>query len=312
MMKKSLLALAVSAAITVPATSSATTMAELEAQMEQMKAQIAEMKATQGSSSGAADWTNNVTLNGEIQMNIAEGGAGSLGDVVLETTIQATENTTGYIKLKSAGDGAAPTVDEATITHDFGIAAVRATTGGHPFGDYSSNMISDPLTKELGDIGGSAKIIAEVPVGDNLTLVGAVDDDIHTFAATFEMDELTIGLSHINKLTGSVSADAPTKSANNLFVSYSIGDLSLIAETVDSDGTSDATNIEAAYGFSIAGHDAGVAVGRSELKNDTAKEKRNMFSSTINIDEGLDFTVEHLDSDINTSDAWSAQIAYGF
>jgi len=147
-------------------------------------------------------------------------------------------------------------------------------------------------------------------------LVAAVDDDIHTFAATFEMDELTVGLAHINKLTNDrtdgLDADVQTKSANNLFVSYSIGDLSLIAETVDSDGTSDATNIEAAYGFSIAGHDAGVAVGRSELKNDTAKEKRNMFSSTINIDEGLDFTVEHLDSDINTSDAWSAQIAYGF
>ena len=154
MMKKSLLALAVSAAITVPATSSATTMAELEAQMEQMKAQIAEMKATQGSSSGAADWANNVTLNGEIQMNIAEGGAGSLGDVVLETTIQATEKTTGYIKLKNNGASGSDSVkvDEATITHDFGIAAVSATTGGHPFGDYSSNMITDPLTKSLGDI----------------------------------------------------------------------------------------------------------------------------------------------------------------
>lgn len=37
-----------------------------------------------------------------------------------------------------------------------------------------------------------------------------------------------------------------------------------------------------------------------------------MFSTTVNLYEGLDLTVEHADSDNNANDAWLAQLAYGF
>jgi hypothetical protein len=139
-----------------------------------------------------------------------------------------------------------------------------------------------------------------------LTITGAVDDDISSIAATYAMGDLAVTAGHISDIK-----NAGAKSANQIAASYGIGDFSLFAEMIDSDGTADATNIEAAYAFTVAGRDAGVAVGRQETKVMSA-EQWNMLSGTVNLAEGLDLVVEHKDSDINTNDAWQAQLNYGF
>ncbi len=322
MMKRSVLSLAVATAITISGTASAgqaeemeRTLQALQAQVAAMQAEIARMKAEQEKQAvqveevakSSASPLDKITFSGGIEFEIAEGGAGSLGEVVLETTVQATESTTGYIKLKSASGGASPTVDEASITHDFGVASVSATSGGHPFGDFSTNMISDPFTKTIGDTGGdTGKLIVEVPVNDNLTLTAGLDDNIESIAAIATIGDFGLTVGHISD----VEVDA-TKSANHIAASYAIGDFSLFAESVDSDGSADATNVEAAYSFAIAGRDATVAVGHQERKV-TSAEEWNMFSATVNLDEGLDVIAEHKDSDNNANDAWSAKIAYGF
>lgn len=310
MMNRKVVSAAVAAAMVMPGMASANSQADmeealrlLESQVSALKAQMAEMKEAQESDSSALD---KISFNGAIEFQIDEGGAGSLGDIILETTVQATEKTTGYLKLKRDGTTDAMDVDEVTVTHDFGVAAVSATSGGHPFGDFSTSMISDPLTKTIGDTGGTTKLIVEVPVGEVATLTAGIDDNISSYAVNAEFGDLALTVGHITD----VEVDA-TKSANHIAASYAIGDLSLLAEQVNSDGSDDATNIEAAYSFVLAGRDATVAVGHQERKVNNA-EKWNMVGATINLDEGLDVMVEHKDSDTNANDAWTAKIAYGF
>ena len=318
-MKKSVLSVAVAAAMAVSATASAgqaedmeRALRSLEAQVSALKAEMAKMKEEQAeASAGVPEWVNTVSVGGAIEFVVSEGGAGSFDTLELELSMQATENTSGYLLLKNDGSSDQDVyIDEISITHDFGIAAVSATTGGHPFGDFSTSMVSDPLTKDIADTGGSAKLIAEVPVGEMVTVSASADDDISAIAATAEIGDLTVTAGHITDVL-----NAGAVSANHLAASYAMGDFSVYAEMVDSDGTADATNIEAAYAFSLAGRDAGVALGRQERKNSASAaddEKRNMFTATVNLDEGLDVSVEKMDSDNNTNDAWQAKIAYGF
>ncbi len=316
-MKRSLLSLAVAAAIAVPGIASAgqaeemeKTLKALQAQVAAMQAEIARMKAEQVEIAEVANKPSpmdNITFNGTIEFVLAEGGAGSTGDIILETTVQATENTTGYVKLKNSGTGGDMTVDEASVTHDFGLASVSATSGGHPFGDFSTNMYSDPFTKTIGDTAGdSGKLIIEAPINDNLTVTAGLDDNITSIAASAAFGDFGLTVGHITD----VAVDT-TKSANHLAASYAIGNFSFFAESVDSDGSADATNIEGAYTFSLAGRDTTLALGRQERKV-TSAEKWNTFSATVNLDEGLDVIAEHIDSDNNANDAWQAVIAYGF
>lgn len=297
--------------IVLPISTSATTIEQLEKQITLMQAQIAELKAAQQKQSEATSnisTPDNVTWGGTVEFEYNEGGAGNAAKVELEASIQATKEVAGYIKLKADNLDTSNNayVDEVSVTYDTGFAAFSATTGGHPFGDFSSSMISDSLTKTIGDTGGTTKLLVEIPVNENLTISAAADDNIESINATATIGDLGITVSHISD----VEVDA-TKSANHLAASYSVGDLSLFAESVDSDGSADATNVELAYSFSVAGHDAGVAIGRQERKV-TSAEKLNMVSATVNIAEGLDLTVEHKDSDNNANDAWLGQVSYGF
>jgi len=318
-MKKNLLALAVTTALVMSAEASATTIEQLEAQMEQMKAQIAAMKAEQESRSNGFVGPDNIEWAGTAEFEIAEGGAGSAAKFELEATIQASEEVSGYAKLKavdsnddaSAESGSDITLDEIAVTYDAGFAAITATTGGHPFGDFSTNMISDSVTYDIGDTGGSTKFLVEVPVGEMVTISGSADDDISALAATAEVGDLAVTVSHISDM-----ATAGAVNANHISASYAVGDLSLYAEKVDSDGGDDASNVEVAYAFTVAGRDAGVAVGKQDRDSSASANERDrkMLSATVNLAEGLDLTVQHLDSDkeSNEADAWTAQIAYGF
>lgn len=317
MMRRSLLSVAIAAAVTVPGSASAgqaeemeKTLQALQAQVVAMQAEIAKMKEEQAASSSGVEWANNVSIGGAVEFVMPEGGAGSLDTLELEISVQATENTSAYVKLKEASG---VQVDEASITHDFGVVAVSATTGGHPFGDFSTSMVSDSLTKTVGDTDADgARLVAEAPLGESVMISAGLDDDASSIAATAEIGGFGVTVGHITD----VNVDA-TKSANHLAASYAVGDFTLFAEWVNSDGAADATNVEAAYAFTVAGRDAAVALGRQELKNTVdatnyPNEKRNMFTATLNVDEGLDLSVEKMDSDNSANDAWQAKIAYGF
>ena len=315
-MNNGIVSAAITAAMVMPGMAAANSQADmeealrlLEAQVSALKAQMEEIKEAQNSVGGNGFvGPENVAWGGAAEFEYAEGGALDAAKLELEATIQATEEVSGYVKLKATSVTGSSTlaIDEMAVTYDAGIAAISATTGGHPFGDFSTNMISDPFTKTIGDTGGTAKVIVELPVGENVTLLGSADDNISSVAATASIGDLGLTIGHISD----VEVDA-TKSANHIAASYGIGDFSLIAEKVDSDGSADATNVELAYAFTVAGHDAGVAIGRQERKV-TSAEDWNMFSATVNLAEGLDLTVEHKDSDNNANDAWLGQLAYGF
>ncbi len=315
-MNKKILGAAVAAAMVMPGMATAGSQADLEkslrileSQISALKVQMAEMKEVQSAAGGNGFvGPENVAWGGAAEFEYAEGGALDAAKLELEAIIQTTDEVSGYVKLKATSVAGSSTlaIDEMAVTYDAGIAAISATTGGHPFGDFSSNMISDPFTKTIGDTGGTAKVLVDVPVGENVTLLGSADDDISSIAATVSIGDLALTIGHISD----VEVDA-TKSANHIAASYSIGGLSLIAEKVDSDGSADATNVELAYAFTVAGHDAGVAIGRQERKV-TNVEDWNMVSATVNIIEGLDLTVEHKDSNNNANDTWLGQLSYGF
>lgn len=312
-MNKKVLGAAVAAAMVMPGMAAANSQADLEeslrlleAQVSALKAQMAEMKEVQESSSGGHD---NFTWGGVAEYEYQKGGVGSAAKLELEAAIQASEEVSASVLLKAeaADKGSTLTVDAMSVTYDAGIAQITATSDGHPFGDWSSNMISTSLTKSVGDTDGATKLQIDVPVGENLTLTAAVDDDISSYVASGEIAGLGITAGHISDMS-TTAGDA----ANHIAATYSLGDFTLFGEKVAGKGDYDAHNVELAYAFTVAGKDAGIAVGGQKRTDAGNDEKRTMAAGTINVAENLDVTVEYLDSDINANDAWLGQLAYGF
>nr|WP_320050546.1 LbtU family siderophore porin [uncultured Desulfuromonas sp.] len=188
-------------------------------------------------SSGLLDaWTDKITLSGLIEIEAsyesfdfddpAENDEDS-SDIVLATVelgidVELVKHVSGHVLLLWEEDDTEPMdVDEAFITLDGEDVLPLYLTAGKmyvPFGDFTSNMISDPLTLELGETRESALL-----VGFDITgLYGSVyafngdieerdDDDNHidNFGATLgyalenEQMILDAGVCYINNIIDS-------------------------------------------------------------------------------------------------------------
>lgn len=307
MMKKNLLALAITAAVAVPTASSATTVAELEAQMAQMKAQIAEMKAGGGESAG-----DNFSFGGLVEFAVGEDQDLSIGKVEIGIEGAVAENVTAGVVLLAEHDGTngvgaggnnTLAIDEAVISVETEMATITVGKLTVPFGVYETNMISDPLTLDTGETGSDGAIVVEAGLSEGLSMAlftTSDSEDVSGVSVAYEAGDLVVGAGAIQNVLGTAGNDATTFS-----VSYGMGGVSLIAEAVSTDGD-DATNFEVAYDF---GNDVSAAVGRTEIDGG---EERNMAAINVGLTDGLSLAVEHLDSNDNSADATSAVLAYEF
>nr|WP_320115835.1 LbtU family siderophore porin [uncultured Desulfuromonas sp.] len=181
-------------------------------------------------------WSDRITLSGLIEIEAAyesfdfddpgESDEDS-SDIVLATVelgvdVDLVKHVSGHILLLWEEDDTEPMdVDEAFITLDGEDVLPLYLTAGKmyvPFGDFSSNMISDPLTLELGETRESAVLVGFDVNGMygsiyafNGDIEEADDDDNHvdnfgvTVGYAMENDSMTLdaGICYINNLLDS-------------------------------------------------------------------------------------------------------------
>ena len=127
-----------------------------------------EEAAPAGQEAAAADaWYDRVTIGGAIELEAVsnspyEGDStteGSLGKAELAVGIAVNEWVSGEIVVKD--DDGSIALDAATVTFAPADSPFSVTAGsqGLPFGVYDTNLVSDPLTKEIGDTGETSVVL---------------------------------------------------------------------------------------------------------------------------------------------------------
>jgi hypothetical protein len=205
--------------------------------IKQLESRLAEQDSSdadaKGLSSELSSWSERISLSGLLEVegvyedvDFDAAGSEDASDLVLATVelgidAELSEHVSGHVLLLWEEDDTEPIdVDEAFILLDGGNDApvwVRAGKMYVPFGNFTSNMISDPLTLEIGETNESA-VEAGMRMGDFYALAyvfnGDVDeagDDNHidNFGAqvgyALEQDNFSLdaSISYINNLVDS-------------------------------------------------------------------------------------------------------------
>lgn len=173
-------------------------------------------------------------------------------EAVLNDRVSATVNAL-YEEDDAPFDGAAFGLDEAYMTLQMNkTTSLIAGRVYVPFGTFDSNMVSDPLTLELGETSETVLMVSEENGGISgsiYTFNGDVDEDAEiakgdnaelSFGASigFANNNLSMGASYISNIaeTGSLEAlGNNVKSAvagMGLSFGYTMGNFSVIAESI--------------------------------------------------------------------------------
>jgi len=299
-MQKSLFATALAAVLPFPTAHSAETLDDRLESAEQrllyLESRIQDQDRVIGRKADGDSWFNRLEFAGLIEVEAGfedpESGDSSsrltLATAELGLSAQITPRISGEIVLLYEDDG------ETEL--DVDVAAINLVPGEHwsltagqfylPFGVYATQMISDPLTLELGEIretaaqaifsrGGfalSAYLFdgdareEEAPKIDNFGFDLGLDHDSGAFS-------LSAHLGYLNDLGDSDGLidyageqhDRVAGAAASLLIAggpYTlIGEYLGALDSFDSGEEPGAWNLEAGYGFTLAGHAAGVALG---------------------------------------------------
>ncbi|MDY0191540.1 MAG: LbtU family siderophore porin [Desulfuromonas sp.] len=209
---------------------------ELLERITALEQRLLEQQEPAESSALLGSWSERITLSGlvEIEASYESFDFDDPGekdedssDIVLATVelgvdVDLVKHVSGHVLLLWEEDDTEPVdVDEAFITLDGEDILPLYLMAGKmyvPFGDFSSNMISDPLTLELGETRESAVLVGFDINGMygsiyafNGDIEEADDDDNHVdnFGATvgyaLENDNMTldVGICYINNLLDS-------------------------------------------------------------------------------------------------------------
>ncbi len=227
----------------------------LESRLQQLEAEQQRLTHLLEESAAPA-WPSSISLSGLIEVEATaakrdddDGHQSSASDLTLATAelaISAESDAGGASLTLLYEEGEDVTVDAAIIS--FTHAKWFADVGLQylPFGNYSSRLISDPLTLELGET--QATALQGGFTGDNLTLSlflfnGAIDrsgDEDHLsqggVALTLHPCEgVEIGASYLNRLaeSGAELITAPTSrevAAASGYLNLAAGPFALTAE----------------------------------------------------------------------------------
>lgn len=180
----------------------------------------------------------------EVSYEKAEDEKGNLGvDAEIGIEAKLNEQVSGAILLKPAEEEIGDILDEAIITlENFSQAPISITAGktGMPFGVFESHLISDPYTKEVGDIcweiGGVVGVFgnyAKEPVKVSLALYDStIEEEPVAFACQLSAspaEGLTIGASYRNQ-KGEDGADTNTLADLSAMAQYAAGPVTIDVE----------------------------------------------------------------------------------
>ena len=272
--------------------------------------------------SGQEDaWFNSVEIGGVIELElVSERPAGedsgmSAGVGTAELGIAAAINDQWGGEIVVENDGGAIALADAFLTYEPGDTPFSATLGLQtlPFGVYDTNLISDPLTKELGETGHTSVVLGGeagqfgwslftyyVDEESRIDGLGAV------LGVAMEGDDSAFGvdvswisdIGDSDGLSGQFADDVPGMSAN---ARGSIGPVSAMLEFLTafnaegSDAEPSAWSAEAAYSFDLMGREATAAVGASGTDGAAAAELAEtliLLGISVGISENVGLGIE--------------------
>ena len=284
--------------------------------------------------SGQEDaWFNSVEIGGVIELELvsespADGDSSTeigVGKAELAIGAALDDQFSGEIVVKE-DDGIV--LDGATVTYGPG-GGLSATGGlqGLPFGVYDTNLISDPLTKKLGETGDVALVLGGEADqftwslfafdGDNAP---ESEDNIAGFGAGLgfavegEASEFGLDVSLINHFgdsdtLGDVASYTDQVPGVAASARGRVGPASLLIETVAALDTLEAEEfgaqpsawmVEAAYDFALGSRDATAAVslqGTREAAATELPETRMLLGISVGISENVGLGVEWAQSE---------------
>ena len=265
-------------------------------------------------------WFNSVAIGGAIELElVSESAAGedstmSAGVGKAELGIAAAINDEWGGEIVVENDDGTIALADAFVTYEPG-GGLSAAMGQQtlPFGVYDTNLVSDPLTKELGETALTSLVLSgeAAPFGWSLFTYSADDEEtIDGFGVglgtAMEGDDSEFGIdvawiSNIGDsdgLSGQLEDDVGGLSAS---ARGSIGPVSALVELVAAMGSSgsdaepSAWHAEAAYSFDLMGKEATAAVGAGGTSDAAAAglaETLMLLGISVGIAEGVGLGIE--------------------
>jgi hypothetical protein len=322
--------------------------AELKMEIDRLWAKLANIE---GVSTGEArgevrheirseeNWADRVTISGVVEAGVYDGDDATVpkSDIALATVelgvdAEVSEYSSAHVLFLSE-DGGGLGVDEAFITIGNTEKNPLYMTAGKmyvPFGNFETQMISDPLTLGLGETGEDAFLLGVDAAGFyasvyafNGDAADGVDDKIEHYGTNvgfaFESDAVSIDvgggwISSIQDSDGMTEA-ITTETGSMVVTEYiggyaahliaAFGPVTLIGEYVGADddiitGTNSqisAYNVEAGVAFPLAGKEAGFAVGFQTTDDALwagAPEERIVAAFVFGFMDGTSLALEYL------------------
>ena len=278
----------------------------------------------EGEIAGLSDgWFNSVSIGGVIELElVSESPAGeessvSAGVGTAELGIGAEINDQWGGEILIENDDGTIALADAFLTYEAG-GGLSASMGQQtlPFGVYETNLISDPLTKELGETAHTSLVLSGEAAQFGWSLLTYYDgeDSLDGFGlglgtamegddSTFAVDVAWISnIGDSDGLSGQFEDDVLGMSAG---ARGSMGPVSAILEFVtaldsDSGAEPSAWHAEAAYSFDLMGKGATAAVGASGTSNGAAAELAEtlmLLGISLEIADGVGLGIEWAQSE---------------
>lgn len=270
---------------------------------------------------GLADgWFNSVEVFGVVELElVAESPAGedsttSAGVGKMELGAAAALNDEWSVEILLEEDDGIKLADAFVTYEPGGGLSASAGQQGVPFGVYDTNLITDPLTKDLGDTSGVSLLLGGEAGQVTWNLFGLQPEEDgqvgenHGVAVGFgvggEETEFGLDVSWINGVANAMDVQGMAVSARG-----SLGPASALVEYVtaleapDGEATPTAWHAEAAYSFDLMGTDATLAVAGGGTDDGAAAELAEtlmLLGISVGIAEGVGLGLE-----------WSQSEAYG-
>ena len=263
-------------------------------------------------------WFNSVSVGGAIELElVSESPAGeestvSAGVGKAELGIAAAINDEWGGEIVVENDDGTIALADAFVTYEPG-GGLSAAMGQQtlPFGVYDTNLISDPLTKELGETAHTSLVLSGEAAQFGWSLLTYYDggDTIDGFGiglgTAMEGDDSSFGvdvawISDIGDSDGLSEQFEDDVLGMSASAQGSVGPVSAIVEFVtalDSDGGAEpsAWHAEAAYSFDLMGKGATAAVGAggtSDAANAELAETLMLLGISLDIADGVGLGIE--------------------
>ena len=274
-------------------------------------------------------WFKSVEIGGAIQLELigespAEGDNGTRTNLrTVELGIATAINDEWGGEIVVENDDGTIALADAFLTYEPIGGGLSAAMGQRtlPFGVYDTNLITDPLTKDLGETAYTSLMLGGEAAQLGWTLFTYYADEEERidgfgaglgFAAGSDESEFGLDVAWISDigdsdgLSGQFDDDVPGLSAS---ARGSIGPVSAMVELVtalDAEGSyaePSAWSAEAAYGFDLMGREATLAIaagGTKDAEDADLAEALMLLGISVSISDGIGVGVE-----------WSQSEAYG-